>query len=275
MYPDTPLMQPPQSLTNLALSGAELQSDLQRNYVACVHADRCGGCPIIALPYGEQLAMKRGRVVQSMSRYPALELVYTEPVQPAEPVVEYRTRAKMIVSSGGKLGLYAKGGGHQVVDIPECRVVSKLVAVVAQLLRDRIKTDEASGGPLAPVTEGGPGAVRAVDLREVRGDGENASGVLVTLVVQRDRVKNRDVYDAVAKSLIDAEPRILGVALNFHEGESPQILGVETTVVGRRLVGARPHRRRRARGDVRLLRPSAPRPSGARASHGERAARDR
>ena len=26
--------------------------------VVCEHADRCGGCPIIALPYGEQLAMK-------------------------------------------------------------------------------------------------------------------------------------------------------------------------------------------------------------------------
>src|SRR5512143_3457081 len=37
--------------------------------VVCEHADRCGGCPIIALPYGEQLAMKRGRVVQSASRY--------------------------------------------------------------------------------------------------------------------------------------------------------------------------------------------------------------
>src|SRR6188472_1024497 len=86
--------------------------------VTCEHADRCGGCPIIALPYGEQLAMKRGRVVQSASRYPSLELVYTEPVSAADPVVEYRTRAKLLVSSGGKLGLYAKGGGHQVVDIP-------------------------------------------------------------------------------------------------------------------------------------------------------------
>src|SRR5437870_3491701 len=48
--------------------------------VVCEHADRCGGCPIIALPYAEQLAMKRGRVVQSASRYATLELVYTEPV---------------------------------------------------------------------------------------------------------------------------------------------------------------------------------------------------
>jgi 23S rRNA (uracil1939-C5)-methyltransferase len=71
--------------------------------VVCDHADRCGGCPIIGLSYGEQLALKRGRVVQSASRYPALELVYTEPVQPAEPIVEYRTRAKLIVAPGARL----------------------------------------------------------------------------------------------------------------------------------------------------------------------------
>jgi 23S rRNA (uracil1939-C5)-methyltransferase len=55
--------------------------------VMCEHAEECGGCPIIGLSYEEQLSLKRGRVVQSLSRYGALELVYTEPVAAAEPVV--------------------------------------------------------------------------------------------------------------------------------------------------------------------------------------------
>ncbi|MFO0740812.1 MAG: hypothetical protein U0270_33245 [Labilithrix sp.] len=187
------MMQPP------PLSGIGAR-DREVLRIVCVHADRCGGCPIIALPYGEQLAMKRGRVVGSIARYPALELVYTEPVQAAEPVVEYRTRAKMIVAGGGKLGLYAKGGGHQVVDIPECRVVTPLLGAVAALLRQRIKSDEASNGPLAPVESGG--ALRAVDLREVRGH-ESASDegrVLVTLVVQRDRAGELSARRSVACS---------------------------------------------------------------------------
>jgi len=212
-------MQPSERiLSGLGGSGGDAQR------IACVHADRCGGCPVIALPYGEQLALKRGRVVQSMSRYPALELVYTEPVQPAEPVVEYRSRAKMIVATGGKLGLYAKGGGHQVVDIPLCRVVSKIVAVVAAIIRDRIKEDEDTQGALAPIEAGG--SLRAVDLREVRGPaGEH---VLVTLVIQRDRAREREAYEEIARALVAAEPRILGVALNYHEGDTPQILGNET-----------------------------------------------
>ncbi len=197
--------------------------------VICEHADRCGGCPVIALPYGEQLALKRGRVVQSVSRYPALDLVYTEPVQSADPIKEYRTRAKLIVAPGGKLGLYAKGGGHQVVDIPNCQVVSPVVASVAALLRKRIITDEETNGPLAPFDPSGRGALRAVDLREVR-DGTE-SRILVTLVVQRDRVPDRAELGEVARSLAKDEPRILGVALNFHDGESPQILGSDTVVV--------------------------------------------
>lgn len=205
--------------------------------VTCDHADRCGGCPIIGLPYGEQLAMKRGRVVQSASRYPALELVYTEPVAAAEPVVEYRTRAKLIVGPGGKLGLYAKGGGHQVVDIPNCRVLSPALAFVAERLRAQVASDTETGGPLAPfdpglgaaLTRTGSGALRAVDLREVRSD--EGSKVLVTLVVQRGRAADRDKLEEAARALVREAPSIAGIAVNFHEGESPQILGNETVVV--------------------------------------------
>jgi len=203
--------------------------------VTCEHADRCGGCPIIGLPYGEQLSMKRGRVVQSASRYPTLELVYTEPVAPADPIVEYRTRAKLIVSSGGKLGLYAKGGGHQVVDIPRCRVLSPPLAEVAALLRARIAADDgvAGGprGPLAPFdpSPGATGALRAVDLREVHTD--QGARVLVTLVVQRGRAEPREVLEQAARALCETTPLVAGVAVNFHEGESPQILGSETVVV--------------------------------------------
>jgi 23S rRNA (uracil1939-C5)-methyltransferase len=197
--------------------------------VVCDHADRCGGCPIIGLSYGEQLALKRGRVVQSASRYPALELVYTEPVHPAEPIVEYRTRAKLIVAPGARLGLYAKGGGHQVVDIPRCKVLSPAVAEVATLLRDRIALDEANGGPLAPFDPGTSGVLRAVDLREVRGD--EGARVLVTFVVHRSRVKDRAMLEEAARAFAGSAKNVCGVALNFHEGDSPQILGAETVVV--------------------------------------------
>src|SRR5215471_11550673 len=122
----------------------------QDERVACEHADRCGGCPVIGLSYAEQLALKRGRVVQSVARYPALELLYTEPAIAAPSVVGYRTRAKLIVGQSGRVGLFAKGGGHQVVDIPRCRVLAPVLSRVAAALRARVAAAETDTGCLAP-----------------------------------------------------------------------------------------------------------------------------
>ncbi len=198
--------------------------------VACEHADRCGGCPLIGLRYADQLALKRGRVVQAVARYPALGLMFTEPVAPAESVEFYRTRAKLVVGAGGKLGLFGKGGGHQVVDIPRCRVLAPALARVAALLRARIAAAEDDGGALAPFDASGSGCLRGVDLREVR-DGDQAS-VLVTFIVQRDRVTTLEPFERAARELMSAAPEVVGVACNLHEGELPQALGGETVPVG-------------------------------------------
>jgi 23S rRNA (uracil1939-C5)-methyltransferase len=197
--------------------------------VLCEHAERCGGCPVIELPYAEQLALKRGRVVQSIARYPALELVYTNPVTPADPVTGYRTRAKLIVGLGGKIGLFAKGGGHQVIDIPGCRVLAPVLARVVAVLRARVAADESSGGPLAPYDGAARGSLRAVDLREVR-DGD-AARVLVSFVVQRGRIGSTEPLAAAARDLMEAAPEVVGVSVNFHDGEAPQILGSETNLL--------------------------------------------
>lgn len=196
--------------------------------VACEHAERCGGCPVIGLSYGDQLALKRGRVVQSVARYPALELVYTESVAPAQPVVGYRTRAKLIVGAGGDVGLFAKGGGHQVVDIPGCQVLAPTLARVVASLRRRIAEARAGGGALAPF-DAVAGAMRAVDLRETR-EGDT-SRVLVTFVVQRERVPDLGPLRREAEALLAAEPDVAGIAVNLHEGDAPQILGAETILL--------------------------------------------
>ncbi len=193
--------------------------------MACVHAERCGGCPMIGLAYADQLTHKRGRVVNALARYPSLAFVYADPVIEADPVVGYRTRAKLIVGRGGDLGLYARGGGHEVVDIPNCLVLSPLLSRVTAVLRARIREDEANGGALASRSGDGKG-LRALDLREIRGDRE---GVLVTLVAEGGADIER--YRAAAQAICDSTPDVLGVALNLHLGDSPQVLGRETIVL--------------------------------------------
>ncbi|HTB73089.1 MAG TPA: pseudouridine synthase [Polyangiaceae bacterium] len=205
--------------------------------VACDHADRCGGCPLLDLTYDEQLARKRGRVQTAIARYPSLASAVAEPVAPADPIVGYRTRAKLIVAPGGAIGLFAQGGGHHVVDIPRCRVLAPVLSTVASALRDRIRMAEAAGGALAPFDASGGGALRAVDLREVRGDPRrrdesDPSRVLVTLVVDRSRAgTDPAALRRAAQALLESVPEVIGVAVNFHVGDAPQILGVETTLL--------------------------------------------
>ncbi|MEO7110650.1 MAG: methyltransferase, partial [Polyangiaceae bacterium] len=141
--------------------------------------------------------------------------VSIDDVAPADPIVGYRTRAKLIVSAG-KIGLFAKGGGHQVVDIPECRVLTPLLARVADTMRRFVSHPDAT-------------ALRAIDLREVKtGD---AAQVLATLVVDREASPPIDRLRSLAEEIRKAQPAIAGVAVNFRNEDAPQILGDETTLL--------------------------------------------
>lgn len=199
--------------------------------VACDHAQRCGGCPIIDQAYGEQLARKHAKVTHAALRYRALEELPVRPTLGADPIVGYRTRAKLIVAPGGRVGLFEQGRGHEVCDIPGCRVLSPALLHVAATLRSRVSHDEATGGALAPWDDKGGGTLRALDLREVRGSSETTSRVLVTFVVERSPSFRLETLREAARFLAATTPIVLGVAVNFHEGGDPQILGRETALL--------------------------------------------
>jgi 23S rRNA (uracil1939-C5)-methyltransferase len=194
----------------------------------CEHASQCGGCPVIGLTYAEQLSMKRGRVVHSTARYPALELLYTEPVSAATPITEYRTRARLLAASGGVLGLYAKGGGHHIVDTPRCRVLTRTLDSVATTLRKHIAADERSRGPLAPFdpsarTQGG---LRAVDLREVQGS--TGTRALVTFIVDRSLEDRMEQLEEAARGLAAENEVVVGVAVQFQDADAPHSISPDT-----------------------------------------------
>ncbi|MBI2392964.1 MAG: RsmD family RNA methyltransferase [Deltaproteobacteria bacterium] len=208
--------------------------------VVCEHADRCAGCPLIGLPYATQLAHKRARLVEALAGYPGTELTFVEPTLPADPVLGYRTRAKLVVAPkddgapGLSIGLYASGGGHVVIDTPSCRVISAAIADVAAEVRALACEP---GSVLArPSTTVAPGRgaqalVRAIDLREVRFD---PPCVLVTWVASRDDVRTPETLEELrvaARTLRARQPRVAGVALNLRESDSPQVLGSEMLVL--------------------------------------------
>jgi 23S rRNA (uracil1939-C5)-methyltransferase len=201
--------------------------------VACVHAAACSGCPLIDRVPAERLARKRERVVRAAARYAALESAFVEQVVAAPEELAYRTRAKLMVGPAGELGLFAKQepgveADHVVVDIPGCLVLAPAIAEVAAHLRAVLPAlREALVAESLP-----PDALRAVDLREVVAHpGAAGARVLVTLVVAQGPAEPSAALRAFAAELLRAKSTVAGVALNHHDGASPQVLGERTEVL--------------------------------------------
>jgi 23S rRNA (uracil1939-C5)-methyltransferase len=118
------------------------------NAIQCPHAGQCPGCAHIGRPYGEQLEEKKNRVQAALTAFSDLSGAEVTPAVPADPVTDYRQRAKLVVA-GGQVGLFA-AGSHRVVDIPECRVLEPSIASVVAHVRRAL--------PL-------PAPISALDLR--------------------------------------------------------------------------------------------------------------
>ncbi len=180
-----------------------------RGVVECPHAASCGGCALIALSVEQQHARKSERVRSALAPYPPLTGVALSPLVGAEPNLRYRTRAKLAVSSRGKIGLFERAS-HDVVDIPECQVLTPVLHEVVAALRRLLA---------------GASAISGVDVREVRDGGE--PGALVTLIGAR---RDRAAIDALAQRMA-AVPGVRGVAISARERDSAQLLGALPEVV--------------------------------------------
>jgi 23S rRNA (uracil1939-C5)-methyltransferase len=190
--------------------------------VRCPHAAECAGCPLIHLDYAQQLTTKRARVVTAMCNYPSLELLYTRPVTPADPMVGYRGRAKLVVSPDGRVGLYGRMGSHEVVDIPECKVLAPAILAVAAALRRLLASPaRETRALLQPYHPFGEGSLRALDLREVRLSGRLPflqDHVPVSSLAPREACQERDESLDIETGSVSASARELetvGVLLTF------------------------------------------------------------
>jgi 23S rRNA (uracil1939-C5)-methyltransferase len=193
--------------------------------VFCVHQTRCGGCPLIDRPYPAQLALKQARVQSALADYAALGSARLLPIVPAHEIERYRIRAKLVVGAPARLGLY-QGPGHELVDIPHCRVLSHALLEVSDAVRHLMQSPPAgSGAAFRAYTRRGAGALCAIDLREARTEAQ--IGVLVTLVVARERSVARDDLTRAAVALRDACEHVTGVAVSFRAAEAVQLLGSE------------------------------------------------
>jgi len=188
--------------------------------VSCPHAERCSGCAWITRSPAEQLAAKQALLSRALAPYATLA-VRVLPVRAAEANAGYRTRAKLAVAPGPRLGLFARAS-HDVLDLPGCPVLTPRLAAAADALRGLLAAPP-PGAEAVLLPEGeGPGRLRAVDLREVQSDA--GFGVLLTLVLRAPEPDAR-ALEAASGALVAALPGLRSLALRLHDGKAPGLLG--------------------------------------------------
>jgi 23S rRNA (uracil1939-C5)-methyltransferase len=188
--------------------------------IFCPHAERCPGCPWIALGPDAQRAAKQERLARALAPYTTLR-AQPLPVHGTEALTGYRTRAKLVVAAGPRLGLHERGG-HEVIDLPGCRVLAPSLAAAAQALRALLAAPPADAEAVLRPDRDGPGRLRAVDLREVWD--EQGAGLLLTLVVREPEPEPR-ALETAADALAAAIPGMRSLALRLHDGRAPGLLG--------------------------------------------------
>lgn len=182
--------------------------------VDCPHAHACAGCLAIDEPYATQLEHKGLRVDRALARFATLAERPRAPVEPADPIVGYRVRAKLVVDDGA-IGLYAREGDHVVVDIPDCRVLPPTIALVARTLREHLAT--------APELRS---VLLAIDVREAIT--ANGPELLLTLVLD-EAIPAPPLSRALRVALDRAGVVVL--ATSTRPRRSPQLLGRGLRVV--------------------------------------------
>ena len=185
----------------------------------CVNYEKkCGGCPLLALPYREQLAQKQARLQELLGGFAPVKAVQGM----AEPL-HYRNKAiASFATQRGKLvcGLYAEGS-HRVLPGADCllqeEILNKTLAAVLDAARACRWT--------AYDEDRGTGFLRHTVLRS------SCSGkVLVTLVTPGPDLPGSKNF---CTDLRKKAPWVVSIVQNINPTRSSAVLGSrEKTLYG-------------------------------------------
>ncbi|HEY4106299.1 MAG TPA: methyltransferase, partial [Polyangiaceae bacterium] len=174
----------------------------------CPHGARCGGCFFLGVPYPEELVKKQGLVRRAFERYEEHAALAIDAVAGASRTVAYRVRGKLVCDEDGAVGLFARDS-HDVVDIPECRVLAPALSRVAAAARKLLASAATS--------------LDGLDLRLVD------RGVLVTLIARRGTPST--LLAAFSLALCAESSEVVGVAASFRDPRAAKLLGTGHVVL--------------------------------------------
>ena len=180
---------------------------------------KCGGCPLLGLPYEQQLAQKQQKARTLLERY--------APVAPVLGQVNpwhYRNKA-IATFAQGRGGVYAgiyAAGSHHVLPMPEegCLLQDE---VLNQTLKAAVDAARACRWP-AYDEDRGTGLVRHVLVRR----GVHTAQVMVVLVTAADRLPGSRNFVAALRK---AAPWVTTVVHNCNPRHTSAVLGKDVRVL--------------------------------------------
>ena len=95
----------------------------------CPHFGQCGGCTYQNLPYEEQLQLKETQIRNMMDEAVDGEYIW-EGIHPSPRQEAYRNKMEFSFGDEYKdgplaLGMHKRGSFHDIVNVPECRIVDE------------------------------------------------------------------------------------------------------------------------------------------------------
>ena len=192
-----------------------------REPVFCPHFGRCGGCQLLDLDYGAEVADKTRRFAALLGAQPALAGAELLPTLAAASPLFYRTALKVPFgrSRHGPVCGFFRAGSHEIVDLSVCAIQHPLLT---ELL---VATRRLAVKMRVPIydEERHTGLLRHLLARVAPGTGKALAGLVVT-------EPGTPAARFLAKALFaEFSPRgLVGVVENVNSRQTSAVVGSHT-----------------------------------------------
>ena len=144
----------------------------------CPHFEKCGGCDIQHMDYGDQLIFKKQLIQDTLYKYSKITHKINDVVASSK-IFRYRNKFAFPVQDEGgkiKIGMFKKNS-HQIIEIEDCLLQSEKAKIIIQLFKEYMIENKISA--YNEITH--KGIVKHIVLREAGDD------FVLTVVVTDDK----------------------------------------------------------------------------------------
>ncbi|AWZ47660.1 23S rRNA (uracil(1939)-C(5))-methyltransferase RlmD [Clostridiaceae bacterium 14S0207] len=196
-----------------------LKASPSRKFPKCAIYERCGGCNLQHIAYGEQLEYKRNRVIDSLTHIGRINNVIMHHTIGMEYPYAYRNKVQLPVgvsknpNNPVSIGFYAQRS-HNIIDMNVCYIQDEVADEVVKLTRKWMKKCN-----IAPYNEEtGEGVVRHIMVRKGFKTGE----IMVVVVTNGKELPCADKFVDMIKANIEG---VKSIIQNINSKKTNVILG--------------------------------------------------